>query len=684
LGDIAVLINPFADLADKACAVRCLSMRVLDPEKPVTTEIAPPLRVLLLEESDADSQEILQELRSAGMAIETTVIARRGEFLEAISSQDYSVILSAYKLPEWSGMEALQELRKAGKQTPFILVTGVLGEDAAVECLKQGVNDYVLKNRLARLPMALRRALEEKQLREANHEARRALQESETRNRELIESSAYGVFRVSLDGSFVLANPALLHILACSSLQVLRSLNLSTDVFRFPEQYVKLLASCRRDGLVQSAEAEWRRKDGGMVAVKLHLRYLPSPGAADEMEGIVEDVTELRSLERQVMQAQKFETIGQLAGGIAHDFNNVVGAILGWAELGYEQSKAYPAIAERFARIRDQADRAAALTRELLAFARRQELQARPIDLNSIIHKLTAFLEKVIGSDIEMKVTLGSLQVVQADPVQIEQVLMNLCLNARDAMPEGGRLLIETEMVNLDDSFCRSYPSVTPGCYAALSVSDTGIGMTPEIRDRIFEPFFTTKERGASSGMGLATAYGIAKQHGGFIHFHSEPGMGSLFRVYLPAMSGGRSDAAPKSADADASLPVKLEGTETVLLAEDHDSVREMVRQWLVNFGYRILSAANGEEALKLCEQETPAMAILDMVMPRMSGAATAAELRKRFPDLPILFTSGYSKTGDANVAQLANSSYLQKPYSPTSLGRTIRRILDPVALLEG
>jgi PAS domain S-box-containing protein len=653
-----------------------MAMKAIELEKPVIIDNSSPLRVLLLEKSEVDSQNILEELRNAGMAIEPTVVASRGEFLEAISSQDFSAILSAYQLPGWNGMDALHELRKAGKQLPFILVTGDLGEDAAVECLKQGVSDYVLKNRLARLPMALRRALEEKQLRDANNEARLALQESETRNRELIENSVYGVFRVSLDGSFVFANPALLQILACSSLQVLQSSNLSTDVFRFPEHYVKLFAACRKDGLVHSAEAEWRRKDGGLVAVKLHLRYLPVPGAADQIEGIVEDVTELRVLEHQLLQAQKFETIGQLAGGIAHDFNNVVGAILGWAELGYEESQAYPEIAERFARIRVQADRAAALTRELLAFARCQELQPRPVDMNSVIRNLTTFLDKVIASDIEMKVIPGDLQPVLADSAQIEQVLMNLCLNARDAMPNGGRLLVETEMVELDDSFCHFYPYVIPGCYAVLSVSDTGIGMTQEIRDRIFEPFFTTKERGTGSGMGLATAYGIIKQHGGFIHVYSEPGQGSLFRVYLPAADGA--PPAPTPQATEISRSTNLEGTETILLAEDHDSIREMVRQSLVNLGYRVLSAANGEEALQLCEQETPALAILDLVMPRMGGAASATQLRRRFPNLPILFTSGYSESPDATVSQLSNSSYLQKPYSPTSLGRAIRKILDP------
>jgi len=652
-------------------------MKVLDPEKPVLVTTAPPLRVLLLEESHMDSQGILEELRASGLAIESTVVASRREFLEAISSQDFSAILSAYELPDWNGMKALCELRKAGNETPFILVTDVLGEESAVECVKQGVSGYVLKDHLERLPYALLCALKEKQLRDASDEARHALPECETCNRELMENSVYGVFRVSLDGAIHFANPALLRILACPSLQVLQSLNLSTDVFRFPEHAAKLVAACRADGLVQSAETEWRRMDGGLISVKLHLRNLPTFGADDQIEGIVEDVTELRSLEHQLLQAQKYETIGHLASGIAHDFNNVVGAILGWAELGYEESQSFPGIAERFARIRAQADRAAALTRELLAFARCQTLQPCLVDLNSVIHNLAIFLEKVLASDIEMKLIPGTLQPVQADPAKIEQVLMNLCLNARDAMPKGGRLLIETEMVNVSDSFLSIYPSVIPGCYAVLSVSDTGVGMSREVCDRIFEPFFTTKERNQGSGMGLATAYGIVKQHGGIIEVYSEPGQGSMFRVYLPAVNGTHPFASSKPQATELSSSTNLEGTETILIAENHDSIREMVRQWLMNLGYCVLSAANGEEALRLCEHGTPALAILDVVMPRMGGVATATHLRSRIPNLPVLFTSGYSEPSDTSVSQFPNSSFLQKPYSPSALGRAIRKILD-------
>jgi two-component system, cell cycle sensor histidine kinase and response regulator CckA len=380
-------------------------------------------------------------------------------------------------------------------------------------------------------------------------------------------------------------------------------------------------------------------------------------------------------MERRLRQAQKFEAIGQLAGGIAHDFNNVVGAILGWAELGLEQNRNNPQVADRFARIREQGERAAALTRELLTFARRQVLQPQIVDVNAITGGLVSFLDKVIARDIELKVITSPVDAVKADPTQLEQVLMNLCLNARDAMPNGGRLLIETEMVELDDSYCRFYPYVKPGRYTVLSVSDTGIGMDSETRERIFEPFFTTKERGKGTGMGLATAYGIVKQHGGFIHVYSEPGQGSLFRVYLPAHQGTPAGGTPPKTPAPPH--VEMRGSETILIAEDHESIREMARQTLLNLGYRVLSARDGEEALRLCENEAPALAILDVIMPKLGGPAAASKLTALFAGLPILFTSGYSEDSENVSPGIAEARYLQRPYSPTTLGRVVREILD-------
>jgi CheY-like chemotaxis protein len=380
-------------------------------------------------------------------------------------------------------------------------------------------------------------------------------------------------------------------------------------------------------------------------------------------------------MERQLHQSQKFEAIGQLAGGIAHDFNNVVGAILGWAELGFDQARSQPQIADRFARIREQAERAAALTRELLAFARRQILQPRSVDLNAVTSDLASFLDKVIRKDIELKVVNGPLDSLKADPTQIEQVLMNLCLHARDAMPNGGRLLIETEMVDIDESYCRFYPYVAQGRYAVLSVSDTGPGMDAETREHIFEPFFSAREAGKNSGMGLATAYGIVKQHGGFIHVYSEVGQGTLFRAYLPVAAPHAAEGAALRGKSSGGVG-ELRGTETLLLAEDHDSIRDMARQTLLSLGYRVLSAVDGEEALRLCESETPAMAILDLVMPKMGGREAAEKITERFPSMPVLFTSGYSQESRGFEIK---GRYLQKPYSPTSLGRVVREILDQV-----
>jgi PAS domain S-box-containing protein len=775
-----------------------------------TLKAVTPLHLLIVEDSRDDTALILRELRQAGLRADYTMAENQDQFRRAMQQENVDAILSDYRLPSWTGMEALQELRETGRDIPFLLVTGTLGEEAAVECIKQGVTDYILKDHISRLPVALHRALGEKALRQETKQAQIALAESESRarqqlaeldllyrslplslavfdrrlrflrvsdevsevdgipvaahlglrlrevapdfanviegylqtvfqtgepvanvemqggtlhepgalrtwlasfypvrdedgtvsavtvlatdiserkhaeaalivsearNRDLVEHSIYGISRVAADGAFLDENRALLSILGCTTAEQLYELNLLRDVFRFPEQHATLMASCREHGKVQVAECEWRRRDGGIVAVRLHVRMLSIPDHAGAFEIVAEDVTELRAMERQLGQAHKFEAIGQLAGGIAHDFNNVVSAILGWAELGFEQNRATPQIADRFARIREQAERAAALTRQLLAFARRQVLQPKAVDINAVASGLVSFLEKVIARNIELKVITAAVDAVKADPTQLEQVLMNLCLNARDAMPSGGRLLIETEMVELDESYCRFYPYVAPGRYAVLSVSDTGMGMNSETRERIFEPFFTTKEHGKGTGMGLATSYGIVKQHGGFIHVYSEPGQGSLFRVYLPAHEGMLAEGS--SAKAPLSAVVERRGSETILIAEDHESIREMARQTLTSLGYRVLSACDGEEALRLCEKETPVLAILDLIMPKLGGPGAASRLTSLFPGLPILITSGYSQDSDNASPAMPDAHYLQKPYSPTTLGRMVREILD-------
>ena len=290
-------------------------MKAMTLEEPAPCTTAEPLRILLPENSPQDAQAILQELRNAGLAIEATVVANRSAFEEALGCAEYAAVLAVDGVPGWNGLEALHFLRKSRKDIPFLLSTDSLGEEAAAEFIRQVFNGYVWKDRLTCLPVELKRVLEEKELRDANARAQAALADSEARNRELVESE-YGIFRVSLAGSFLSANASLLQLLACKNLEELKTLNLSTDIFRYPEQFGQLMITCRQIGFVHGAEAELRRKDGGLIVVRLHLRYLSLPGPADALEGVVEDVTELRALERQLLQTQKFETIGQLAGGI--------------------------------------------------------------------------------------------------------------------------------------------------------------------------------------------------------------------------------------------------------------------------------------------------------------------------------------------------------------------------------
>ena len=391
------------------------------------------------------------------------------------------------------------------------------------------------------------------------------------------------------------------------------------------------------------------------------------------------DMSERRALEQQLRHAQKFEAFGQLAGGIAHDFNNVIGAILGWAELGEEQAASSNATLENyFKKIHIQCDRVTALVRQLLAFARRQILEPRNLSLNQTVHDVMNLLDKVIGKDIEIKTALADdLSAVRADPTQIEQVLMNLCINSRDAMPMGGRVTIETHHAEFSELDCRRIPGSQPGRFAELRVSDTGIGMDPTTRERIFEPFFTTKPEGKGTGLGLATVYGIVKQHNGFIHVESEPGQGSTFRIFLPVNETPVvGEFHPPVFDA---LPVRG-GTETILLADDNEGICEMAQSVLRAKGYQVLLAHDGEEAIEIftAHRDGISLVLLDVIMPRRSGPEVFAAIKALNPGVSVIFTTGYTNE-IAVLADLAESgvAVLKKPYSPSALCRRVREILD-------
>jgi signal transduction histidine kinase len=349
-------------------------------------------------------------------------------------------------------------------------------------------------------------------------------------------------------------------------------------------------------------------------------------------------------LEQQVLQLQKFEAIGRLAGGIAHDFNNILGAILGWAEIGLEDPKAGPRACERFQKIIDQAHRAAKLTAQILAFARRQVLQPRKLNLNTAVDDLTSLLQKLIGDRVEIRVIAGShLYSALADPSQIEQLLMNLCLNARDAMPDGGVLIIETRNVDIEKERTRLHPEAHPGRYVLLSVSDTGTGMDKATVARIFEPFFTTKELGRGTGLGLATVYGIVKQHGEFIYVYSEPGKGTTFRLYFPSCEGAADVLDAKE------IPVALrKGSETILLADDDDGMRQSAHEMLQELGYHVILASGGREAVSFFKSNADRiqLVILDIMMPKLDGPHAYEQIAAVHPNVPVIFTSGYFSSG--------------------------------------
>jgi PAS domain S-box-containing protein len=437
-------------------------------------------------------------------------------------------------------------------------------------------------------------------------------------------------------------------------------------------------AACLRGDKFQ---ADYRivRKDGSIIWVSDTAVVVGGSDSHPVMEGIIVDITERKVLENQLQQSRRMEAVGRLAGGIAHDFNNLLTIIKGYAELAQQRAGISPEIRADVLQVENAAERASALVRQLLAFSRKQVLQPKIIDLNSIVLGLEKLLGRLLGENIEM-VTRCAANVgsVKADPAQVEQVLMNLVVNARDAMPKGGRLTVETTNVHLDSTYARDHVAVKPGPYVMLAVSDTGVGMSPETVAHIFEPFYTTKESGQGTGLGLSTVYGIVKQSGGYIWVYSEPGKGSTFKVYLPRVEAP-ADAKPEAAK----VPAARKGTETVLLVEDEEAVRELTSMILNANGYVVLPAQNALEAEHFSTNHPGEIHLLltDIMIPGTSGRELARRIIARHPRTRVLYMSGYTDNVLAQGGVLeAGVSFLQKPFTPAGLAQKVRDVLDAVA----
>jgi PAS domain S-box-containing protein len=631
------------------------------------------LRVLIVEDDAADAELAVSVLKGAGYPLAFDVIDSASDFEERLAHADYDAILCDHNLGPWTGMEALEILKKSGKDIPFLVLTAVLGDEAAVEYVKRGATDYLLKDRLERLPVALSRALRDK----AHREETAKLQEQ---IRRFIENLPLGVYRSTPDGRVLMANPALLRMLGYDSWQELAFRNLEGEGFEAGHPRSAFREQIEREGEATGLEAAWKRRDGSVIFVRESARaFRADDGRVLYYDGIVEDVTERRRLEEQLRQAQKMEAVGRLAGGVAHDFNNLLTIIIGYSDLLLERVSARDGMRPPLEEIKKAAERAASLTRQLLAFSRRQVLQPHILDLNSLLTNVDKMLRRMIGKNIELVTHLPSgLARVKADPGQIERVIMNLAVNAREAMPQGGQLTLEAANVELDSSYANGHESVLPGHYVMIAVSDTGIGMDAETQARIFQPFFTTKEQGKGMGLGLATVYGIVRQSEGHIWVYSEPGKGTTFKVYLPRIDQAVEVIAPTHVPVDE----LSRGSETILLAEDEKAVCSLVRGLLESRGYEVLEAKGAHEALEVGGRHKKHIHLLltDVVMPQMSGRELAEHLALLHPETKVLYMSGYADHAVVQHGLLdPGTVFLQKPFTAAALARKLREVLGSV-----
>jgi two-component system, cell cycle sensor histidine kinase and response regulator CckA len=497
------------------------------------------------------------------------------------------------------------------------------------------------------------------------------LRDSEAYHRAVLESIGDAVFIVNTEGQFIDVNPKACEMTGYTRAEMLRLRVADTCL---PEERAEADLRVARvlGGDPVVIERPLVRKDGSTVIVESNARIL-SDG---RMLATVRDITERRSLEQQLRQAQKMEAVGRLAGGVAHDFNNVLTAIFGYTELLTEGLPADSEMRGDLGEIHKAAQRAAGLTRQLLAFSRQQVMQPVVLNVNDVVENLDKMLHRLVGEDIEVHAVLGGdIGNVRADPGQLEQVVMNLVVNARDAMPDGGKLTIETINAELSEQYAEMHQPVVPGHYVMLAVSDTGTGMTPEVKTRLFEPFFTTKEQGKGTGLGLATVYGIVKQSGGYIWAYSELGHGATFKVYLP-----RVDAPVDTAVPVAELSGGITGTETIMLAEDDELLRPLATSLLKKLGYTVLEAQDAPSALaRAAAHDAPIhLLITDVVMPGVSGRELARKLAAVRPDALVLYISGYTDDAIVRHGMLEPGlNYLQKPFTPAALARKVREVLE-------
>jgi PAS domain S-box-containing protein len=625
------------------------------PTDTTTQPVLDSAAVLIVDDDPGVATLQSRTLRRLGY--ETAIAHTAQQAMDLAASRPFDLMVLDYNLGEQDGIELCSRMRAAGHALPAVLVTGFTDQETAIRALRAGVRDFVTKTPqyLDYLPQAVERVMHEVRMEQR-------LRHSESRLQSIINTALDAIIVVDSNESITLFNPAAERLFG---LRASDAIGLSLR---------RLQPAGVPEVTTEPLEVDWKRADGKNVLLEQTVSSY-GDGSARCHTIMLRDNSVRRSLESQLRQAQKIEALGQLAGGVSHDFNNVLTAILGYA--GLMQSGMDPADPnyEFLNEILTAGERASTLTRQLLTFSRKQIIEPRAVVVNEVISGIERMLRRLIGEDIDLRLDLQSRDdVIRADPGQIEQVLMNLVVNARDALPQGGMIGIETQLVILDEHYASQHIEVAPGQYVVIAVSDNGHGMDEETRQHIFEPFFTTKPRDKGTGLGLSTVYGIVKSYGGTINVYSERGQGTTFKLFFPRLTAGE----VRAPEEQKSAPDR-DRRGRILLVEDEDAVRNFVSLGLRRQGYEVETACNGYEALRLFADRGRQFDVLltDTIMPAMSGRELAEQLQQGQPGLKVVYMSGYTDDAVLRHGVLPEGvHFIQKPFSARDLAQKVDEAL--------
>lgn len=635
-----------------------------------------PLRILYVEDNETDAELVIRELIRAGFEPTYRIVTTAAEFLAGLEAAP-DLILADYSLPKFDGMRALALLQEQGLEIPFILISGTLGEEAAVTSIKRGAADYVMKDRLSRLGAAVERALEEQRLRTERKEAEAALRQSEACLRIVSSFARIGFVVINLEHRVVFSNAAFAEILDLPHGTIIGKEFGEVIPQNYKRQLLPLLhkafAGDRGEFEMRLPDPKQQTSKGASYCA-INCEPVLDSDSVSSVVVVTMDVTARRNTEEQLRQSQKMEAVGQLAGGVAHDFNNMLTVISTYTSLLLQTASLKTEEQQFLNEIGKASDRAADLTRRLLAFSRGQMQSPELVDLNAMIVEMQKLLEMTLGRSVAIALLLEpDLQKIWIEPTELSQILMNLTINARDAMQGRGAFEIRTQNVEVSPTDSGAGHVVNPGRYVRLTISDSGVGMTEVVKQRIFEPFFTTKPVGKGTGLGLSIVHAIVARCGGGVDVQSAPDQGTSFQIYFPDSQkigemAASNDLAP------------LPGTETILLVDDDELVRRAARSGLTDFGYTVIEAENGSDAIRLFVEQMHSIQLLitDQMMPEMSGAALIENLTRLKPGLPILLISGYITEAEMDEYSAdKNIGFLLKPFQPTMLANKVREVLD-------